>query len=191
VSWGLSVLDNTIDVFVWIGNRPVMPRKLRVEYSGAIYHMMNRGDRRESIVLGDSDCQLFLERLAQICEKTNGQVHAYRDGQPLSSGPRANLAASLRWFLGTYSAGFNRRHWFSGRYQSLIVDVPLATISTWPLAWVDRADLTVAGSCEKICWRLKSADGIAYEKHNLAPDTWASGCRIGANGRWSIAPTRF
>jgi len=26
-----------------------MPRKLRVEYAGALYHIMNRGDRREDI----------------------------------------------------------------------------------------------------------------------------------------------
>lgn len=32
-----------------------MPRKLRVEYEGAIYHVMNRGDRREPIFLTDQD----------------------------------------------------------------------------------------------------------------------------------------
>jgi len=41
--------------------------------------------------------------------------------------PRANLVAGMRWFLGTYTARFNRRHryfghLFSGRYKSLIVD---------------------------------------------------------------------
>ena len=28
-----------------------MPRKIRVEYPGAIYHVMSRGDRREDILL--------------------------------------------------------------------------------------------------------------------------------------------
>ncbi|HEU5072052.1 MAG TPA: transposase, partial [Verrucomicrobiae bacterium] len=32
-----------------------MPRKLRIEYAGAIYHVMNRGDRREAIFLEDAD----------------------------------------------------------------------------------------------------------------------------------------
>ena len=31
-----------------------MARKLRLEYPGAIYHVMNRGDRRESIFHGDA-----------------------------------------------------------------------------------------------------------------------------------------
>ena len=53
-----------------------MPRKLRVEYEGAIYHVMNRGDRRESIFLGDEDRTLFLETLGEVCGKTGWQVHA-------------------------------------------------------------------------------------------------------------------
>jgi len=30
-----------------------MPRKLRLEYEGAIYHVMNRGDRSEAIFKDD------------------------------------------------------------------------------------------------------------------------------------------
>ena len=37
-----------------------MARKLRVEYPGAIYYVTNRGDRRESIFLGDADRQRFV-----------------------------------------------------------------------------------------------------------------------------------
>ena len=54
-----------------------MPRKLRVEYEGAIYHVMNRGDRREPIFVDDQDRELFLETLGQACGKTDWQVHAY------------------------------------------------------------------------------------------------------------------
>ena len=54
-----------------------MARKLRVEYPGAIYHVMNRGDRREPIFGDDSDRRLFLETLGQACAKTDWQVHAY------------------------------------------------------------------------------------------------------------------
>jgi putative transposase len=32
-----------------------MPRKLRVEYPGAMYHLMSRGDRQEKIFLDDVD----------------------------------------------------------------------------------------------------------------------------------------
>ena len=40
-------------------------RKLRVQYSGAIYHLMNRGDRREPIFKDDADRARFLETLGQ------------------------------------------------------------------------------------------------------------------------------
>ncbi len=46
-----------------------MPRKFRLEYEGAIYHVMNRGDRREAIFLGDDDRRLFLETLGEGCAK--------------------------------------------------------------------------------------------------------------------------
>jgi hypothetical protein len=37
-----------------------MARKIRVEYPGAIYHVMNRGDRREALFKDDEDRQRFL-----------------------------------------------------------------------------------------------------------------------------------
>jgi putative transposase len=108
-----------------------MPRKLRVEYAGAIYHVMNRGDRREPIFLDDKDRESFVQTLAQTCQKTGWQVHAYclmpNHFHLVVETPRANLVNGMRWFLGTYTARFNRRHkyfghLFSGRYKSLIVD---------------------------------------------------------------------
>src|SRR6266705_3073143 len=55
----------------------VMARKFRVEYEGAIYHLLNRGDRKEPVFCDDSDRLLFLETLGQVCAKTDWQVHAY------------------------------------------------------------------------------------------------------------------
>jgi len=108
-----------------------MPRKLRVEYEGAIYHVMNRGDRREPIFVDDQDRELFPQTLGQACGKTAWQVHAYclmgNHFHLVMETPRANLVAGMRWFLGTYTARFNRLHMlfghlFSGRYKSLVVD---------------------------------------------------------------------
>jgi hypothetical protein len=54
-----------------------MARPLRIEYHGAIYHVMSRGDRREKVFLDDVDRQDFLKALAQTCQKTGFLVHAY------------------------------------------------------------------------------------------------------------------
>ncbi len=56
-----------------------MPRPSRIEYHGAIYHVMSRGDRHEKIFLDDVDCQDFLKTPAQTCLKTGFVVHAYWD----------------------------------------------------------------------------------------------------------------
>jgi REP-associated tyrosine transposase len=54
-----------------------MARKLRVQYPGAIYHVMNRGDRREAIFVDDIDHQLLMETLQEACKKTDWQIHAW------------------------------------------------------------------------------------------------------------------
>ncbi len=56
---------------------PVMPRAMRVERPGAIYHVMDRADRREDVFIDDVDRQDFLQTLAQTCQKSSWQVHAY------------------------------------------------------------------------------------------------------------------
>ena len=43
-----------------------MPRKLRVEYPVAIYHVMSRGNGRQNIFRCDVDRQDFLETLKWV-----------------------------------------------------------------------------------------------------------------------------
>ena len=108
-----------------------MGRKLRVEYPGAVYHVMNRGDRREAIFLDDLDRRRFVESLAQCCGRSGWQVHAYclmsNHFHLVVETPQPNLVMGMKWLLGTYTARFNRRHklfghLFSGRYKSQVVD---------------------------------------------------------------------
>ena len=54
-----------------------MARKLRIQYPGALYHVMNRGDRREAIFEDDQDRHRFLSTLGETCAKTDWQVHAF------------------------------------------------------------------------------------------------------------------
>jgi hypothetical protein len=41
-----------------------MARKLRIEYPGALYQDMNRGDHREPVFRDDRDREAFVETLA-------------------------------------------------------------------------------------------------------------------------------
>ena len=108
-----------------------MARKIRVEYPGALYHVLNRGDRREPIFKDDRDRRTFVEALAAVCARTGWQVHAYvlmpNHFHFVVETPQPNLVAGMKWLLGTYTGRFNRRHklsghLFSGRYKSLLVD---------------------------------------------------------------------
>ncbi len=80
---------------------PVMARKLRVEYAGAIYHVMNRGDRRERIFVDDADHQRFVDTLGEACAKTGWQVHAYvlmpNHFHVVVETPQPNLVAGMKW----------------------------------------------------------------------------------------------
>ena len=54
-----------------------MPRTPRIEFSGAFYHVMARGDRREDIFYDVEDRVVFLKTLGQACDRTGARVHAY------------------------------------------------------------------------------------------------------------------
>lgn len=54
-----------------------MLRPLRIQYPGAIYHLMNRGDQREAISHDGRECRLCLTTLGEACEKTGWQLHAW------------------------------------------------------------------------------------------------------------------
>lgn len=108
-----------------------MPRPLRIEYPGARYHLMNRGDRREAIFADDKDRAQFVRTLGEVCGKTGWEVHAYcllsNHFHAVVETPQPNLAAGMRWLLGTYTQSFNRRHhqWghlFGGRYKAQLID---------------------------------------------------------------------
>lgn len=107
-----------------------MARKLRIQFPGAIYHLMSRGDRREDIFRDDIDRESFVETLGDACAKTGWIVHAFvlmpNHFHLVVETPQPNLVAGMKWFLGTYTARFNRRHKltghvFAGRYKSLLV----------------------------------------------------------------------
>ena len=54
-----------------------MARALRIQYPGAVYHVMARGNRGGAILADDRDRKLWLETLAEVCEKTGWRIHAY------------------------------------------------------------------------------------------------------------------
>ncbi len=108
-----------------------MARPLRLEFSGALYHVTARGDRREPVYEDDEDRRTFLELLGTVVEDFNWVAHAYclmgNHYHLLVETPDANLGKGMRQLNGTYTQWSNRRHrrvghLFQGRYKAILVD---------------------------------------------------------------------
>jgi REP element-mobilizing transposase RayT len=96
-----------------------------------MYHLMCRGDRREDIFLDDIDRHDFIKTLAEACQKTGWQTHAYclmpNHYHLVVETPNANLVAGMAWLQSTYTIRLNHRHKlfghvFSGRYRAQLVE---------------------------------------------------------------------
>jgi putative transposase len=96
-----------------------------------MYHVMSRGDQRDDIFLVDIDRHDFIKTLAEACQKTGWQVHAYclmRNHYHLVlETPNANLVSGMAWLQSTYTIRLNNRHRLtghvlSGRYKAQMVD---------------------------------------------------------------------
>ena len=107
-----------------------MPRQIRIEFPGALYHVMARGDRREPIFLDDEDCGSFLKVLAEASHKMGWRIHAYalmvNHYHLVIETPEPNLVKGMTSVQGTYTARFNARHKlrghvFGGRYKAVVV----------------------------------------------------------------------
>ncbi len=54
-----------------------MARPLRIEFSGAVYHLTSRGNARQRSFLDDQDRDLFLQTLAHVVSRYAWLCHAY------------------------------------------------------------------------------------------------------------------
>lgn len=107
-----------------------MARKPRLEFAGAIYHVISRGNYRKPLFEGGAG-PAFEKTLFETCEKCGWLLHAYvimNNHYHLAlETPRPNLVEGMRWLQGTFGIRFNafhreRGHVFQSRYKSLVVE---------------------------------------------------------------------
>jgi len=108
-----------------------MARSLRIEFAGAHYHVMARGNRRQDIFLSDPDRETFLTTLEQACERTGWRVLAWvlmsNHYHLALETPEPNLVSGMTWLQTTYTRRFNSRlgkwgHLFGDRYKAILVE---------------------------------------------------------------------
>ncbi len=108
-----------------------MARPLRIEYAGACYHVMNRGNGRQAVFTEARDYELFLERLGQFSRQFEvgllcyccmpNHFHLYLRTE------QANLSRFMQSLLTSFTISLNRRrrsngHVFQGRFTAHLVE---------------------------------------------------------------------
>ncbi len=108
-----------------------MARPIRVEFAGAVYHVMARGNERRAIFRDDHDRRLFLRTVGEMVAAFGVRVVAYclmpNHYHLVLGTPRGNLSRAVGWLQITYTVRFNRRHRRSGhllqgRFKAQLVE---------------------------------------------------------------------
>lgn len=108
-----------------------MARPLRVEYPGAIYHVIARGNAYQDIFLDNTDRHNFLDWIKNTIETHNLICHAYclmnNHYHLLIETPDANLSKAMRDLNGNFSQWSRNRHksighLFQGRYKAFVIE---------------------------------------------------------------------
>lgn len=108
-----------------------MARPLRIEFPGACYHIINRGNFRFPVFSEERDRELFLVKLADFAERFEVNVRAYcimvNHFHGYVQTKEANLGRFMQSFLTSFTVSYNRRHRtaghvFQGRYKAFVVE---------------------------------------------------------------------
>ena len=107
-----------------------MARSWRIEYEGAFYHLLSRGNEHKDIFIDDDDRRKFLDTVGEMAERFAIDIFAFvlmdNHYHLLARTQRANLTKAMHWLGVTYTTRFNYRHsrsghLFQGRYKSIVV----------------------------------------------------------------------
>lgn len=111
-----------------------MSRPLRIEYPGAVYHIINRGNHRERVFFCDDDYRLFLKKLLLFAELFDVEIYAYclmpNHFHLQIKTRQANLSRFMQSFLTSFTLSINKKHetvghLFQGRFSSQLVESEL------------------------------------------------------------------
>jgi putative transposase len=108
-----------------------MARPLRVEYPGAWYHVINRGNHREKIFKSARNHEKFIQYLEKAAERFALIIHTYclmgNHYHLLVETPEPNLSMTMQWLNVSYATYFNHKqnrsgHLFQGRFKAILID---------------------------------------------------------------------
>jgi putative transposase len=151
-----------------------MPRRLRIQYPGAIYHLMARGNGRQDIVRDDADRDRLQEFLGRAAVRCSWRVYAFallsNHLHIVLKTPQPNLAQGMQMFLSAYANVWARRHRFSGhvfqgRYRTELVE---DETYLWHVTRYVHLNPVRAGLVDRpAAWKWSSYRGYARQAHRL------------------------
>jgi len=107
-----------------------MARATRVQYEGALYHVLSRGNERGDIGADDIDRNLILDPVGEIAERFGVDFGAFvlmdNHCHLLMRTRRADWSGCPQWLGAAYTKRYNLRHFRSGHffkvpYKSMLV----------------------------------------------------------------------
>jgi putative transposase len=140
-----------------------MARIPRIQYEGALYHVINRGNYRRDIFESSGAAIAFEGVLSETCARHGWRVHAYaimRNHFHLAlETPQPNLVEGMHWLQGTFATRFNRfreeqGHLFQGRYKALLIEDAAALLRVIHYIHLNpvRAQLVPPAHCATFRW---------------------------------------
>jgi putative transposase len=171
---------------VWIGK--CMARKLRIQYAGAMYHLINRGNYRRDLFVSPGEATAFLETVKEAKNRMGWRVFAYalmRNHYHLAiETTEPNLAEGMHWLQGTWANRFNRfrqesGQLFQGRYRAVLVEniTSMAKVVDYIHLNPVRAKIVPAEQVKTYRW--SSLAGIVKGDGWVDGDGWRGGERFG------------
>ena len=161
-----------------------MARPLRIEYSGAVYHVTSRGNAREKIFVNDADRQVFLEIMGTVIKKYNWLCHAYclmdNHYHVLLETSDPNLSLGMRQLNGMYTQRFNRQHdrvghVFQGRYKAILVEKNEHLLELCRYIILNPVRAGIESEPKKWVWSSYQATAYSVKVPNFLTVDWILG----------------
>ncbi len=166
-----------------------MPRIARGLANNQIYHIINRGNRREAVFHDKYDYERFLKLLLDSKEKYSINIYAYclmpnHFHLVIYTHYSDNLSKALHWISSSYVRYYNKKykisgHLWQGRYKSFIVEQDSYLITLLKYVEANPKRAKIVKECEKYQY------SSAYKRVNNIQDQLLGELPIDIPTDWS------
>lgn len=165
-----------------------MARKLRIQYQGAMYHVINRGNYRRDLFTSHGEAEAFLEAVREAKERMGWRIHAYalmsNHYHLALETPEPNLVEGMHWLQGTWANRFNRfrkehGQLFQGRYRSLLIENEAIMAKVVDYIHLNPIRARIVPAEQVKAYRWTSLSGIVEGDGWIDGDGWRGADRFG------------